>query len=56
MRLYVSVHDALAVAKVQRFEQLMDVESNVEVVELGVEASEVGIVDILENQRRCLTL
>lgn len=56
MRFDVSVHDSLAVAVVQSLEQLQDVESHVKVVELGVQASEVGVVDILENERRCLTL
>lgn len=56
MRLHVSVHDALAVAKIKSLEQLQDVESHVKVVELGIQASEIGVVDILENERRCLTL
>ena len=50
MRLDVSVHDAFAVAEVQRLEQLVDVEPNVEVVELGVEAPEIDVVDILEDE------
>lgn len=56
MRFDVSVHDSLAVAVVQSLEQLQDVESHVKVVELRVQASEVGVVDILENQRRRLAL
>ena len=56
MRFDVPVHDSLAVAVVQSLEQLQDVESHVKVVELGVQASEVGVVDILENEGRCLTL
>lgn len=56
MRLHVSVHNALAVAEVQGFEQFEDVESHIEVVELGVEAPEVGVVDILEDKGRGLTL
>jgi hypothetical protein len=50
MRLNVAVHDALAVAKVQGLEELMDVESDIDVVELGVKASEVCIVDIFEDE------
>jgi hypothetical protein len=56
MRFHVAMHDALAVTKVQRLEQLQDVVSHVEIVELGVERSEVGVVDIFEDQRRCLAL
>lgn len=56
MRLHIAVHDPLAVAVVQSLEELKDVVPDVEVVELGVEAAEVGIVDILEDQRRCLAL
>lgn len=56
MRLHVSVHNSLAVTKVQSLQQLENVESHIKVVELGIEASEVGIVDILENERRSLTL
>jgi hypothetical protein len=56
VRLDVSMHDALAVAKVERLQQLKDVVSHVEVVELGVQAPKVGIVDVLEDQRRCFAL
>ena len=56
MRLDVSVHNALAVAEVQRLEQLEDVEPDIEIVEFGVEAPEVGIVDVFEDQRGSLTL
>lgn len=56
MRFHVAVHDALAVAVVEGLEELEDVVSDVEVVELGVEAAEVGVVDVLEDQRRCLAL
>lgn len=52
----VPVHDALAVAEVESLEQLKDVVPDINVVELGVEAPEIGVVDILEDQRRCLTL
>jgi hypothetical protein len=56
MRLHVSVHNALAVAEVQRLKQLQDVEPHVDVVELGVQAAEVGVVDVLEDERRRLAL
>ena len=56
MRLHIAVHNALAVTEVERLEQLIDVISNIDVVELGVEGSEVCVVDILENERRRLTL
>lgn len=51
MRLDVSVHDALAVAVIKSLEQLKDVVPNINVVELGVKAAEVGVVDVLEDQR-----
>lgn len=56
MRFDVSVHDAFAVAEVQGLEEFVDVKSNIEIVELGIEAPEIDIVDILENERRGLTL
>lgn len=56
MRLYVSVHDSLAVAKVQRLQQFVNVEPHIEVVELGIQAAEIDVVNVLENQRRCLAL
>lgn len=36
MRLYVSVHDSLAMTVVKAFEQLVDIVSNINVVEFGV--------------------
>lgn len=56
MRLYVSVHDSLAMAEVKSLKQLVDIVAHIDVVELGVEASEIGVVDILEDQRGRLTL
>lgn len=56
MRLYVSVHDSLAVAKVQRLQQFVNVEPHIEVVELGIQAAEIDVVNVLENQRRRLAL
>lgn len=51
MRLHIAVHDALAVAEIQRLEELGNVEPNIEIVELRVQASEVGIVHELEDER-----
>lgn len=56
MRLHISVHDALAVTEVERFEEFVDVEPHVQVVELGIERPEVGVVDIFEDERRGLAL
>lgn len=56
MRFDVSVHDAFAMAKVQGLEELKDIEADIQVVELGIEAPEVCVVDILEDERRSLTL
>lgn len=54
--LHISVHYALAVTEIQRFQQLKNVISDIVVLEFGVQAAEVGIVDILEDQRRRFTL
>lgn len=56
MRLNVPVHDALTMAVVEGLEQLVDVVANIDVVELRIEAAEVGVVDILKDQRGCFTL
>lgn len=56
VRLDITMHNALAMAKVQRFQQLQNVESHVEIVELGVKAAEVGVVDVLKDERRRLAL
>lgn len=56
MRLDVAVHNALAVAEVEGLEEFVDVEPHIEVVELGVQAAEIGIVDVLEDERRRLAL
>ena len=56
VRLDITVHDAFAVAEVKGLEQLEDVVPYVVVLELGVEAPEVGVVDVFEYQRRCLAL
>jgi hypothetical protein len=56
MRLDIAMHNSFAVAKVECLEELEDVESDINIVELGVQASEIGVVDVLENQRWSLTL
>jgi hypothetical protein len=56
MRLDISVHNTLAVAEVKSLEELKDVEPDIDVIKLGVEASKIGIVDVLENEGRRLTL
>ena len=52
----VAVHDALRVAKVERLEELEDVVADVKVGELRVQHLEVGVVDVLEDERRRLAL
>lgn len=49
MRLHIAVHNTLAVTEVESLEEFVDVISNVEVAELGVQAPEVRVVDILED-------
>lgn len=56
MRLHVTVHNALAMAVVEGLEELVDVVTYVDVVELGIEAAEVGVVHVLEYERRGLAL
>jgi hypothetical protein len=36
MRLHISVHDTLAVAEVERLQELIDVISDIEIVEFGI--------------------
>ena len=56
VRLDIAMHDALRVAEVERFQNLVHVETNVEVVEALVELAEVCIasVDKLCDDRWCL--
>lgn len=56
VRLDVAVHDTLAVAEIQGFQEFENVVTDIEVVELGVEVAEVGVVDKLEDQRRRFAL
>jgi hypothetical protein len=44
------------VAEIEGLQELEDVESNINIVELGVQASEIGVVDMLKDERRCLAL
>lgn len=50
------MHYALAVTEIKRLEQFKDIEPDVEVGELGIEVAEIGVVDMLEDERRRLTL
>jgi hypothetical protein len=56
MRLDVSVRDAFAMTIVECLEQLEDVVADIDVVELGVEAPEVRVVDILKDEGRGFAL
>lgn len=56
MRLHISVHDALAVTEIKRLEKLKNVKPHIEIGELGVEVAEVGVVDVLKDERGRLAL
>jgi hypothetical protein len=56
VRFHVPVHYALTMAKIQGFEKLKDIESNIVVNEPRIEGSEVGIIDVLEDQTRRFAL
>lgn len=56
VRLDITMHNSLAVAEVQGLEKLENVESHIEVVELGVETAEVCVVDVLEDEGRRFAL
>mmetsp|Transcript_51395 Transcript_51395/g.111835 ORF Transcript_51395/g.111835 Transcript_51395/m.111835 type:complete len:285 (-) Transcript_51395:240-1094(-) len=56
VRLHVAVHDAVGMAVLERLEQLVDVVAHVVVCERGVERAEVGVVDVLEDERGRLGL
>ena len=56
MRLDITVHNSLAVTEIEGLQELEDVESDINIVELGVQASEIGVVDMLKDERRCLAL
>lgn len=50
------MHDALAVTEIQRLQKLEYVVPHIEVVELGVQAPEIGVVDVLKDERWSLAL
>jgi hypothetical protein len=50
VRPYISVHDAFTVAKIQSLKQLENIVSDIEVVEFGIETSEISVVDIFKDQ------
>lgn len=56
VRFHIAVHNALAVTEIQSFQELENVVADIEVVELGVKAAEVGVVDVFENKGRRLAL
>ena len=45
----ITVHDTLAVTKVQGLQQLEDVVANIVICEAGVQSPEIGVVDSLKN-------
>ena len=49
VRLNISVHYPLAVAEIQRLQQLVDVVANIVVLKFWVQAAEVGVVDVLKH-------
>lgn len=50
VRFHIAVHDALAVTEIQSLQELKYVVADIEVVEFGVEAAEIGVVDVFENK------
>lgn len=56
VRFYISVHYSFTVAEIQGFEKFKHVISYIEVDELGVQCSEVCIVDVFEYERRSFAL
>jgi hypothetical protein len=56
VRFHIAVHDAFAVTEVQGLEQLVDVIADVDVVELWVEAAEIRVVYVFEDEGRCFAL
>lgn len=54
--LHISVHNAFAMAEVQGFQELKDVVPNIIIDESRVQGSEVGVVDVFEDQTRRLAL
>lgn len=56
MRLYITMHNTLAVTEVQRLQELIDIKTDVKVGEARVQGSEVRVVDIFEDQTRRFAL
>ena len=54
--LHISVHDALAVAEIECFEQLINIEAHVIIRKAGVECPEIGVIDSFKDQTRSLAL
>lgn len=54
MWLDISVHDTLAVTEIEGLEELIYVISDIVILELGIERSEIGIVDMLKDKTRGL--
>ena len=52
MRLHVTVHDAARMTVIQRLQNLINIISNIEVGKRRVQCLEVGVVDVLKDQRR----
>lgn len=50
MRLDISVHYSLAVTEIQSLQKFVDVETDIVIIELRVQAAEVGVVDILKDK------
>lgn len=50
VRFHVAVHYALAVTEIQGLQELENVVADVEVVEFGVEAAKIGVVDVFEDK------
>lgn len=52
----IPVHDAFAVAEIQSLQKLIHVKAHIVVGEPRVQGPEVSVVDVFENQTRCLAL
>lgn len=56
MRFHIAMHDSLAMTKVQRLEELIDIEAHIIVGEARVQGSKVGVVDVFKDQTGRLAL
>lgn len=52
----IPVHDAFAVAETQSLQKLIHIKAHIVVGEPRVQGPEVSVVDVFENQTRCLAL